>query len=450
MQMMKWSVMALAIAAATTQLAVASSQSDSKGFVEDSSFDALTRSMYYNKDVRNHASIETATNEAKDKRKGYAEDWGLSQRFIFESGFTQGTVGFGVNAYAGGAVKLDTGNGRDDLSFFPKHDAGTSVPDEYGIANAAVKARISSTVITTGGQMPVLPVVTYDDSRLLPETFQGTLITSSEIEGLELNAGHFTAQNLQYQTGHDSVNDGAGLKSLDVFGGSYAFNDNFSASLYYADTENTYTKKYGNLNYNLPLADDQALNFDFNIYKTDLDKDFVEAATADEDNSIAGVRENQDNTIWSLAASYTMDAHTFTIANQRSSGDRGYDYGYGDGGGTIYLANSYLSDFNYADETSWQASYAIDFGSYGVPGLGFKTAYVTGSNIDTTNGNPNEESADEGREHEFYNQLTYTVQDGPAKDLFFKLRASVYRATADVADDVNEVRAYVEYPLDIM
>lgn len=464
MQMMKWSVIALAVAAGTSQMALAeedpiqteqlqsmlnregSAQAQSKGFIEDSSLEALTRAMYYNKDVRNGASVVTDTNDAKGKRKGYGEELGMSQRFIFESGFTQGTVGFGVNAYAGGAAKLDTGAGRDDRGMFPAHDAGTSVPSDYGLANAAVKARVSNTVITTGSQMPALPVLAYDDGRLLPETFEGTMVTSSEIEGLELNAGRFTAQNLMNQTGHDS----AGLKSIDVMGGSYAFNDNFSAALYFADTENTYEKKYANLNYNLPFADNQALVLDFNIYKTDLDKDFVEAATADEDAGIDGVRENQSNTIWSLAASYTLDAHTFTIANQRSSGDRGYDYGYGDGGSAIYLANSYLSDFNYADETSWQASYSIDFGTYGVPGLGFKTAYVTGSNIDTTNGNPNAESAEEGREHEFYNQITYTVQEGPAKDLFFKVRSSVYRATENVSTDVNEVRAYVEYPLSIL
>lgn len=468
MQMMKWSVIALAVAAGTSQMALAeenskedsiqveqlqsilnregSAQAQSKGFIEDSSLKALTRAMYYNQDVRNHASVVTDTNAAKDKRKGYGEELGLSQRFIFESGFTQGTVGFGINAYAGGAAKLDTGAGRDNRGMFPEHEAGTSVPDEFGIANAAVKARVSSTVITAGSQMPELPVLAYDDGRLLPETFQGTMITSAEIEGLEVNVGRFTAQNLMNQTGHDS----ADLKSIDVIGGSYVFNDNFSAAVYFADTENTYKKKYANLNYNLPFADNQALALDFNIYKTDLDKDFVQNATADEDNNIAGVRENQSNTIWSLAASYTLDAHTFTIANQRSSGDRGYDYGYGDGGGTIFLANSYLSDFNYADETSWQASYSIDFGTYGVPGLGFKTAYVTGSNIDTTNGNPNVESAEEGREHEFYNQITYTVQDGPAKDLFFKVRSSVYRATENVSKDVNEVRAYVEYPLSIL
>jgi hypothetical protein len=44
-----------------------------------------------------------------------------------------------------------------------------------------VKFRISNTVLKYGDQMPALPVLNYDDGRLLPESFTGTLITSKEI-----------------------------------------------------------------------------------------------------------------------------------------------------------------------------------------------------------------------------------------------------------------------------
>jgi hypothetical protein len=48
------------------------------------------------------------------------------------------------------------------------------------------------------------------------------------------------------------------------------------------------------------------------------------------------------------------------VAYQQSSGSTGYNYGgyrdqggVGDGGNTIWLANSYWSDFNGEDERSW-------------------------------------------------------------------------------------------------
>lgn len=51
----------------------------------------------------------------------------------------------------------------------------------------------------------------------------------------------------------------------------------------------------------------------------------------------------------SLAAAYSLGAHKFTIAHQRSTGDSAYYYGV-DGGGTIFLANSVqYSDLNQRD-----------------------------------------------------------------------------------------------------
>lgn len=417
MRVMKWSVIALAVAAGTSQMAVASEQSESKGFVEDSTLSLLARSMYYNRDARNGASRGT-------EGKGYSEEWGASARALFESGFTQGTVGFGVNAYAGALWQLDTGGGRRGVGMFPENDG-----KDLSIANAAVKARISSTTLTYGSQMPALPVLAYDDGRLLPETFEGTMITSREIEGLELNAGRFTAQNEMRQSGRDS----AGLKSIDVAGGSYAFTKDFSAALYYSDLEDRYKRKYANLNYNLPLTEEQALGFDFNIYKSDYDRQFG----------------GGDNTIWSLAAKYSVGAHAFILAHQRNTGDRGFDYGVGDGGGAIFVANSFLSDFNLEDERSWQASYELDFATYGVPGLSFKTAYIWADDI-TTRDAAGAITADDGKEHELFNQVKYTVQSGAAKDLSFRLRSSVLRSNSEVGTDTNEVRFYVNYPLSVL
>ncbi|MCO3300052.1 OprD family porin [Pseudomonas aeruginosa] len=266
----------------------------------------------------------------------------------------------------------------------------------------------------------------------------GTLITSKEIEGLELNAGRFTAESRKSAEGRDS----GGLKSINVFGGKYAFTDHFNASLYASDVEDVLKKQYINLNYTIPLQADQSLNFDFNGYRTKLDSDFA-------DQNFNG---NRDNKIWSLAASYTIDAHTFMIAHQRNTGDTGYNYGWyqnaggiGDGGTTIWLANSYWSDFNAEDERSWQVSYALDFAKYGVPGLTYRVAYVRGDNIKTA-------ETSNGKEREIFNQVQYVVQSGPAKDLTLRLRSSFLRVSNDARsynDDGNEIRAFVEYPFSV-
>ncbi|MDV3441942.1 OprD family porin [Pseudomonas otitidis] len=413
------SLIALCIAASTS--ALADDQSTAKGFVEDSHLDVLLRNAYMNRDYKHHN---------KDKM-----EWGQGVIGTFTSGFTQGTVGVGVDAFGLYGLRLDGGKGRvgaAGIDFFKPGDSGHA-QDDIARGGAAVKARFSNTVVKFGDQMPALPVLSYDDSRLLPESYTGTLITSKEIEGLELNAGHFTAEARKSAEGRDS----GGLKRIDVLGGSYRFNDQLSASLYGSDVEDVLKKQYVNLNYVYPIAKDRSLTLDFNGYRTRLDKDFAQD-------------DNRTNRIWSLAATYAMGAHSFTLAHQRSSGDIGYLYGgyqsadyIGDGGTTIWLANSYWSDFNGKDENSWQVAYGLDFAEYGIPGLSYRVAYVRGDNIDAG-------QAGRGQEREIFNQVQYLVQEGPAKDLKLKLRGSMLRASNNVnsyVDDGNEVRVFVEYPI---
>ena len=47
MRVMKWSMIALAVSAGTSQLAMASAQDESKGFIEDSKLSVKTRMLYF-------------------------------------------------------------------------------------------------------------------------------------------------------------------------------------------------------------------------------------------------------------------------------------------------------------------------------------------------------------------------------------------------------------------
>ncbi|WP_047283509.1 MULTISPECIES: OprD family porin [Pseudomonas] len=420
-------LVALGILSATQ--AMADGQADAKGFVEDSSLKVLLRNAYINRDY-------------KDGNPDKAE-WGQGFIGTFSSGFTQGTVGVGVDAFGLYALRLDGGKGRSGaggIDFFKQGDSG-SAADDLAKAGAAVKFRFSNTVLTYGDQMPALPVLNYDNSRLLPESYTGTLITSKEIKGLELNAGHFTAESRKSAEGRDS----GGLKSINVLGGSYQFTEQFKGALYASDVEDVLKKQYINLNYVFPLATDQSLTLDFNGYRTELDKSYAEKAKAG----------GEDNKIWSLAATYAMGPHSFTLAHQRSTGDSNLGYAYGgyqrgqnrvgDGGNTIYLANSYWSDFNAEDERSWQLGYGLDFGAFGVPGLTYNVAYVRGDNITTS-------TSTGGSEREIFNQLKYVVQSGPAKDLSVKVRSSVLRVSQKSSEynvGGNELRVFVDYPINV-
>ncbi|MFK3792533.1 MULTISPECIES: OprD family porin [Pseudomonas] len=445
MRVMKWSMIALAVSAGTSQFAIASSQDESKGFFEDQSLKSKTRLEYMNRDYKNGAG--NISKPGGGYKSGYRQDTGISELLTYESGFTQGTVGVGVDAMAMGAARLDGGAGRAGNGLFAVNSDGQPEKTQSK-TGAAIKFRISDTTLKYGRQFVASPVFATDDSRLLPEVAEGTLITSKEIKGLELNAGRFTALSKQTGMGKDSIGGvadldgqgGKGLPSADIFGATYAFTDNFTGTLAASKVDQYFKKQYINLNYTLPIAESQSLNFDFNGYKTEGDK------RGDLVDMIGDGRKGVDNKLWSLAAAYSLGAHKFTLAHQRSSGDNGYYYGV-DGNGTVFVANSIqISDFVGRDERSWQARYDLNMATYGVPGLSFMARYVTGDNI-STNG------LGEGKEKEFNFETKYVMQEGPAKDLSFRLRSAVYRvnnAYSGYQSDNNDVRIIVEYPLSIL
>ncbi|WP_150304663.1 OprD family porin [Pseudomonas saliphila] len=403
--------------------ALATDQADARGFVEGSSLDLFLRNGYISRDY-------------KQGNQDKAE-WGQGAVASFSSGFTQGTVGFGVDAFGAYGLRLDSGNGRagaPGIDFFMVDDNG-DIEHDVARAGAALKARVANTVITYGEQRPTLPVLSHDNSRLLPESFTGTLITSQEIDGLVLHAGRFTGQSRKSDEGRDSSE----LKSIDVLGGSYQFNNTISAALYGSDVEDVLKRQYVNLNYVRPLNEGDSLTLDFGGYRTNQEEQFDP--------------EERKNRIWSLAATYATGPHDFTLAYQRSSGDVGYNYGFyqsegwvGDGGTSIWLANSYWSDFNNEDERSWQLAYGVDFAEYGVPGLSYKVAYIRGTDIKLA-------EAGRGTEREVFNQLQYVVQSGAAKDLSVRLRSSALRVSSNARAAIsegNEVRVFVDFPLNIL
>lgn len=461
MQVMKWSALALAVTAGTTQLAFASAQSDSKGFVEDSDLQLLNKNYAFYRDFRNNG----VGNGGAADDQNYRNEWAHGVMATFQSGYTQGTVGFGVDAHAAQGFKLNSGDGTNGTGLLPITEEGKA-DDDYSFAGGAVKVRVSNTELKYGNLMPASPVFATGTVRLLPGSATGFQVLSSEVENLSLDAGHFTAvRDGSAGTNSDGeITTAYGftqVDSADYIGGSYSINDNFSVTLYGSEFEDVWRQYYGNANYNIPLSDEQSLTFDFNVYRT-----------LDEGSAKAG---EIDNTTFSLSAAYALGAHTFTLAYQKVNGDEPFDYlgmdeqNFGD---SIFLANSVqYSDFNGPGEKSFQARYDLDMSAFGVPGLSFMARYITGSDVDGTGADINgaywtyDEFGNDtgpgygadGSEWERDLEVKYVVQEGAAKDLSFRLRHASWRSNNDMgfaysngSSALDEVRLITEYPLDIL
>lgn len=441
MRVMKWSAIALAVTAASTQLASAaafvSDQSEATGFVEGSKLDVKARNYYFNRNKKDGAVDD------KDWTQGF---WGN-----FSSGYTQGLIGVGVDAFGYAGFKLD-GSDKYSGSGNLVTDSEGDNHDSFGKAGAAVKFRVSKTELKIGDMQPQNPVFAVGGSRLLPQTASGLTLQSSEIKGLDLEAGRFYSGTSQDETNRDgeiwATYAGVTSKSATYGGGKYGITDNLGVAFYYNKLEDVWNQYYGNVNYALPLTDDQSLAFDFNYYNT-----------SDTGSAKAG---DITNNTFSLSAAYSfLAAHTVTVAFQKVNGNTPFDYiGIGDnnrGGDSIFLANSIqYSDFNGPGEKSWQARYDLNMAPYGVPGLSFMTRYINGKDIDGTKidaGSPYQAYGygPDGKHHETNFEAKYVVQTGPAKDLSFRIRQAWHRANGDQAEgNVDEFRLIVDYPISVL
>ncbi|MGN0936967.1 OprD family outer membrane porin [Acinetobacter sp. YH16055] len=435
--------LAVLVNAALISTAFASEQSESKGFVEDAEGSVLFRTGYIHRDKTNY--IENGT--GAEKRVTDTSSTAQSAIVKLESGFTQGVVGFGVNITGDASFKLgsnnNAGNGMipRETGINDKGELQKGIGDTYdhwARGGASVKARISNTTVEYGTQVLDIPVLASNTARMVPEYFTGVLATSHEIENLEVIAGKFTKN--QYS---DQINsDGRHLDNAIVWGAKYKFNDQLNASYYGLDSEDALERHYINANYTLPLAEKRSLTLDFNGYHTEWDK---EAGTYSTSPNVDPA--DRSNNIWSLAGTLNQGAHSVMLAYQQNTGNTGYDYGENaDGAQSIYVANSYLSDFIGNHEKSAQVQYNLNFADYGVPGLNWTSAFVYGWDIKVNN------SAKEAQEREFFNQVKYTVQSGFAKDASLRVRHSYYRASdnyqaGNYIGDTNEWRLFLDIPV---
>jgi len=422
---------------AGTELAQ-SNQADAKGFIEGSQLDFLARNLYWH---HNH------TQGRPDNR-----EWGQGLRLDYSSGYTQGTVGFGLEASAYAAIKLDGGRGYAGRASVLVPDT-RGARDEASSAAATIKMRLSASELKYGNNLrPYNAVFALADARLIPATATGFWLISNELKGLEVEAAHLTAAKDFNSTNSDddfyASYAGARTKTVNFIGGNYQVSDDFSLSLYGARYKDIWRSYYTDLNYTIPLNAAQNINLDFQLYKTD-----------DQGKKRAG---KIDVKAWSLAATYVLSAHSFTLSHQRIDGDQPLDYlGIGSPATAVTFHDSYflanggqVADFNGPGERSWGAAYRVNMQDYGAPGLSFYVRYMRGRDVKNTSAMTTPYNYYSGRSEDHWERdmgMAYTVQNGAAKDLSLQVRYGVHRIGKNAASDTSsdQVRVIINFPVNI-
>ncbi|MCQ2029531.1 OprD family porin [Stutzerimonas zhaodongensis] len=387
-----------------------------EGFVEDTKITVNARNFYIGREFRD---------DAVDRTK--AEEWTQSFILNIQSGYTPGPVGFGVDVLAGLAVKLDGGRGTYGTALLPRHRDGRPA-DDYGRFGVAAKAKVSNTELKIGEMMPVLPILRSDDGRSLPQTFEGGMVTSREIDGLMLTAGQFRQNSPRDDASMEDMTFGGGASDrFNFVGGEYAFNEKRTTlGLWAAELKDVYEQRYVQLLHTQPLGDDLALTANLGYFQ------------GDEDGSARAGK--LDNKTYSGLFGLKTGGNTFYVGLQRVSGDTWMRVN-GTSGGT--LANdSFNNSYDNAEERSWQVRHDYNFAAVGVPGLTLMNRYISGDNIRTA-------TTDDGKEWGRETELAYTIQNGPAKNLNIKWRNSSFRSQVNTRD-LDENRLIFNYPLSIL
>jgi hypothetical protein len=414
---MRKTSLALAVVAGTLGLSL--SQVANAEFIKDSKASLEARNFYFNRDFRQEGASQSKQ-----------EEWAQGFILRMNSGYTEGTVGFGVDAIGMLGFKLDSGGGTAGSGLLVPDRSGGSQDYSSDLAVAG-KAKLSKSTLRVGSMQFKNQAIGSSDGRLTPQVFLGGHLLSQEIDGLTLDAGHVRKvnhrnsgdfQDLAITSGGRrgiAVTGGNATDSFSFGGGNYKLTKDLSASYYYSNLEDLYKQNSFGLVHVLPLGEGQSL-------KTDL-----RYARSTDDG-----RSNVDNKMLGAMLTYGLAGHSVGLGYQKMSGDTGYAY---INGTDPFLVNYVqISDFANKDEKSWQARYDFNFASIGIPGLTFMTRYLTGDNVERADGS-------EGKEWERDMDIAYVVQGGPLKNLGMKWRNATVRS--NFGNDINENRLILSYTL---
>lgn len=390
-----------------------------EGFIDDSKLKLQLRNVYFNENFRDeHGMSARAARTAKSERTEWAQGFLLD----YQSGYTPGTLGFGVDALGLVGVKLDSGRGRSGTGLLPVHNDGRAA-DEFASLGVTAKAQLAKTTVKYGTLLPKTPVLIYNDARLVPQTYQGAQISSLDIQNLTLTGGHLDRFKLRDSSNSmPIVPDGySGDKSGDFnyAGAEYKLGKNTRLSYFYGELENFYRQNFAGIQHDLPLGGG-VLTSDLRYFNS-----------VDTGSAYAG---KIDNDMLSGQLSYAISGHTLGGGYQALRGDAGLPY---ISGATVYsFSNAGIGKFIEEDEKTWMLSYAYNFASLGVPGLTFSTRYLSGNDGKSTT---------KVKEWERDAELAYVVQQGTFKGLGVRLRNYVYRADYSRGRDSN--RIYFTYDI---
>ncbi len=437
--------------ALAVSMACFAQQASADGFVEDSKAVLKLRNYYVNSDNR-----DSATPAQKAAAQNYTAEWGQAFVLDFSSGYSQGPVGFGVDALGMLGVKLDSSPDKHGNptganyggTVFPSD--GNHAVDDFSSMGVTAKMKISKTELKLGTLIPKLPVIYSNDGRLLPQTWQGEQVTSADIKNVTLVGGQIEKAKGRNSSNNEDLsilganNSKAGsFSNKFMYGGvDYKPTKDLTLQYYYGRLENFYEQNFLGLIHNWAIGPG-VLTSDLRYFNSKADgaNGYDPAYYTNGYYGGGTLKGKVDNNLFSGLFLYSVAGSTFGAGYEASNGESDFPFlNQGDGPTTYTITEMQVLKMSHAGEKSWQARYSFDFARLGLPGATAGIVYAKGDGINTA---VNSDASEWERDV----TLAYVVQSGPLKGFGLMWKNAMLRNNIPNTRQQDENRIILNYQI---
>ncbi|ANC81115.1 MULTISPECIES: OprD family porin [Pseudomonas] len=403
-------------------------QTAQAAFIHDGSGSLELRNFYFDRDFHGDSATQSRRSE-----------WAQGFMLRLQSGYTDGVVGFGLDAAGMLGLKLDSSPDRSGSGLLPR-GSDKRAADDYAKAVATFKARLAQSELKAGGLSPQLPLLASNSSRLFPQWFNGVQLVSKDLDRFTFTLLQVNATKLRDSTDYEDLTAMAqqGAYSatatsdrLRYAGVDYQPLNNLTLSLHTSVLEDLFRRDFAGFKFKTRLGPGDV---------------FTEWRWFNARKQGRALLGGVDNQTLSTNFGYSVQGHTFSGGYQKVRGDTAYAYV---GGTDTYLfSEQQVSTFALANERAWMLRYDFNFAAVGIPGLTFNVRYVKGNQVDpqriaSAKGRTLAAADGEGREWERTTDITYVVQSGALRNVSLRWRNASMRSNfADAADENRVIVGY--------
>ncbi|MEZ0205771.1 OprD family outer membrane porin [Ideonella sp.] len=378
--------------------------------------------------------------------------WTLNMQASYESGYTSGPVGFGVDIAPFVATRIDGSDNAGNMAHV--RPDGHSADDRAWayLGKYAVKARVGDTVVKYGLQRVSNPVLESKDNRGLPPTFRGATITSVITPSLNVEAGDFDAaigRGRSTLKGLSTEYGGTPFKRIAYAGANWDYSETGSLSVYANQASDVWNQSYASVTQSVGNLATVQWTGAANAYLTH--------------NQGASLQGPIDSKAYSLSLSAAHGPLTIMAAYQQVLSDQFFD-DVNDAWGIALVNAVAAADYNAPHEQSAQLRVVVDGASLGVPGLKLISWVMTGWGTDGRNGAGQHASPSDpqytlywvdgrpagGNHHEIGAFPTYTLQEGRFKGTKIGFFGCAYKVSKRYPDSgIHEYKFQLDMPIQV-